>query len=758
VLKWTDHEFEFNANQGDIEIAISMSDAAIQSRTILDRMVGGLNAPVARSVIAGVVVGIFSLLFYVSYAALIFSGPLSPWLAHGLTATFITGAIGGMVTSLRSSLPFAIGGPDGSTCAVTAALVGTLAARLAANGADAGLLTATLVALALCTALTGLLLCGLGLAQLGRAIRFIPYPVIGGFLGASGCLMLMGALKVMTGYRLTLANIGNVMDVKLLGGFAIAAFLLVGRKYWKTPLAMPVQLLVSVVIFYIVLLLLGVPIADAQANGWMFVLPSARAFALPSSLELGRFPWNALPELGADFIAVMFVSTISILLNITAIELATKKEASLDRELKVQGVANLLCASLGGYVSCITSTRSRLNFTIGNNSRVAGLIIAAMSAASLFINPEFLGYMPKCVLGGLLLTIGYDSVWRWIVGTASQLARLEYLSLLAIALIIVFWGFLPGVSIGVIFGCATFALSAGRINVIKFAFDGSEYRSSLDRGPQELSLLAAHGRELQGLRLQSYLFFGSANRLYEHVKALLAQNPECRFLLIDFGLVTGTDSSAVHSFTQIKQAVSALGARLVLVNLTPPIEKAFSDNQFISKDVLVVPELDRGLEHCENEIISAHSGAGSEAGSLRDWLTTALGDAELATLLASKCKRYDFDVGDILALQGAPSDSMHFIVDGRVGIIVNLEGGRSIRVRSLGRLTTVGEMGLLTGRPRSASVQAEVATIAYELRADAFERLKVEHPALMQALLTFVIGLMAERLSFASKVIGVLQR
>ena len=71
-------------------------------------------------------------------------------------------------------------------------------------------------------------------------------------------------------------------------------------------------------------------------------------------------------------------------------------------------------------------------------------------------------------------------------------------------------------------GCATFALSISRVNAIKFSFDGSEYRSSLDRGPHELTLLAAHGREIQGMALQSYLFFGSANRLYQHVKALLA--------------------------------------------------------------------------------------------------------------------------------------------------------------------------------------------------------------------------------------------
>ncbi len=71
-------------------------------------------------------VGALSILFYLSYAALIFSGPLTPWLAYGIAATFITAAIGGAAISLRSSLPFAIGGPDGSTSAVTAALVAAL--------------------------------------------------------------------------------------------------------------------------------------------------------------------------------------------------------------------------------------------------------------------------------------------------------------------------------------------------------------------------------------------------------------------------------------------------------------------------------------------------------------------------------------------------------------------------------------------------------------------------------------------------------
>ena len=101
---------------------------------------------------------------------------------------------------------------------------------------------------------------------------------------------------------------------------------------------------------------------------------------------------------------------------------------------------------------------------------------------------------------------------------------------------------------------------------------------------------------------------------------------------------------------------------------------------------------------------------------------------------------------------------MHFILEGRIGIIVNMEDGRSIRVRSLGPHTTIGEMGLITSQLRSATIQAEVPSVLYALNTEAYERIKRENEPLAQALLTYVISIMAERLSFASKVIGVLRR
>jgi SulP family sulfate permease len=376
----------------------------------------------------------------------------------------------------------------------------------------------------------------------------------------------------------------------------------------------------------------------------------------------------------------------------------------------------------------------------------------------LLADPGFLAYVPKFVLGGLLLYLGAGLVYEWLINSVQRTSRLEYASLLAIALLNIQWGFIAGVLIGVIIGCATFAVSASRVDAIKFSFDGSEYRSSLDRGPEELKILAAHGSEIQGMSLQSYLFFGYANRLFGRVKALFAQEPHCRFLLFDFRLVTGIDSSAMHSFTQIKQAADEVGARLVLVNLPDEINHTFRTRGLLSHDVVVAPDLDRALEACEEAIISAYSAKRRETRDLSEWLTVALGNADYANHVARSCERLGVGKDTIIASQGDLADCMHFILEGRIAVLVETEDGRSIRVRSLGPHTTIGEMGLMTKQLRSATLQAEVPSVLYILSADAYERLMAENAALGQALLAYVNGVLAERLSFASKVIGVLRR
>ena len=103
------------------------------------------------------------------------------------------------------------------------------------------------------------------------------------------------------------------------------------------------------------------------------------------------------------------------------------------------------------------------------------------------------------------------------------------------------------------------------------------------------------------------------------------------------------------------------------------------------------------------------------------------------------CERLEVGKDEIIAAQGEPARSMHFILEGRVGIIVKMDDGRMVRVRSLGPHTTIGEMGLITRQTRSATIKAEVPSVLYELSADAYERLKRENSALAQALLTYIV-------------------
>jgi sulfate permease, SulP family len=734
------------------------SRVANQSVSLGPRLRRALN-----DVLGGSAASVLTVTFGLSYALLIFAGPLAPYLSYGVATTFISSAVLAAVLALGSSLPFAIGGPESSTAAMTAILASSLVERMSVADTTAPPLAPVLITLGLASIATGVVLCGFGMTRMGRAIRYVPYPVVGGFLGATGYLILLGAIRVITGHRLqfgTLDQFANTLTLsELAAACTMAVVLYLTWHRSRSSLGLPIILVGGILLAHLVFWLAGISSAEAQAAGWTFQPPPHVTYMLPwSATEIGRYPWHLLPDLSGNLIAVVFVTASSTLFNTTGLEVAVHREANLERELSVTGLANLLSGAFGGYTGCISVSRSVLNFNSGGTSRLSGLTVAAISVLMLAFAPMLLGYMPKFVLGGLLIYLGADQLHRWIIQSRRRLSIAEYLSLLAIIVIIVQWGFIAGILIGVVIGCATFALSASRIDSIKYSFDGSEYRSSLDRSRDDQAVLSAHGGKIQGLNLQSYLFFGSANRLYQHVKGLLALHPECRFVVFDFKLVTGIDSSAAYSFAQIKRTAHDRGVRLVLVHLPAAAEKALRSSEFISQEISIVPELDHALEWCENEIIAQHQGHEGEEASLRDWFTQILGTEHDAHELIQRCQRIEVDAGEIIVSAGEDADSMHFILDGRVGIMIPADRGRTTRVRSLGRYTTIGEMGLVSHAPRSATIQAEVASVLYVLGTHQFEAIKGENPELGQKLLTYFVSVMAERLTFANRMITVLRR
>lgn len=229
---------------------------------------------------------------------------------------------------------------------MTGILASSLLERMAASS-QASPLVPVLITFGLASIATGIVLYCFGVTRMGRAIRYVPYPVVGGFLGATGCLILLGAVRLITGIRLQFATLGqfaNPLTLSELGAACVMALIL--YLTWhrsRSPFGLPVILIGGAIAAHTMFWLAGLSPTQAQASGWTFQPSPNVSLMLPwSTIEIGRYPWHALPELSGDLIAVMFVTASSTLFNTAGIEVALHRETNLERELKATGLANML--------------------------------------------------------------------------------------------------------------------------------------------------------------------------------------------------------------------------------------------------------------------------------------------------------------------------------------------------------------------------------------------------------------------------------
>ncbi|GAH18305.1 unnamed protein product, partial [marine sediment metagenome] len=242
-------------------------------------------------------------------------------------------------------------------------------------------------------------------------------------------------------------------------------------------------------------------------------------------------------------------------LNSTGIELATQSDVDLDRQLRVDGLGNLIAGLCGGMVGYLGVAYSLLNYKAGANSRLAGLVASGLCLVILFWGAPILAYLPRAVMGGLLLYLGLTLLVEWVYDAWFKLSRLDYALVLLILLIVATRSFLAGVGIGIIIACLLFVVSYSHVHVIKYAATGAEQRSNVERSFLHLKELNEKGKQIYIVCLQGYVFFGTAHSILDHVRQCFGnpELPKIRFLLLDFRLVTGLDSSALFSLLRLKQ-------------------------------------------------------------------------------------------------------------------------------------------------------------------------------------------------------------
>ena len=159
-----------------------------------------------RDALAGMISAVVLITYCISFAALIFTGDLAGGFSLGLAGLITGTTVTCVVVALTSSFSPADGGPDSPTVAVMSVVAGSVAAALTTKGmSNTEIIINVLVALSVTTLLVGVFLFGLGAFKLGQWLRFVPYPVIGGFLAASGILLITGGMEVVTQTDLTLS-------------------------------------------------------------------------------------------------------------------------------------------------------------------------------------------------------------------------------------------------------------------------------------------------------------------------------------------------------------------------------------------------------------------------------------------------------------------------------------------------------------------------------------------------------------------------
>jgi len=356
-----------------------------------------------RNVGGGLIASLLLLASAFSNGALIFTGPLQPFLGQGVAAALITTAVTTIFVALTSNFPSAIAGPLGNTAALLAAVMVTLAPVLSAMP-PAQALALAIAGLGGAALLTGLALFALGWRRLGKLIRFVPYPVVAGFLAATGWLIVSGAIRMATGVpisRATLLSFAAPPTALLLGTtvlWAATLWLLTAR--FKGPLTLPLALVAATLLVHGVFAGLHLPEQVVRQSGLMFLVPANSHPVIPLITgEYFRADWRALWPVAGDLGAVAVMAILGLLLNSTVIELATGVDADIDRELRMQGLANVASALAGGFVGTVHVTGTLINRAAGGTGRLSGVVAGLVALAVLIGGGQVVGYVPRFVLG-----------------------------------------------------------------------------------------------------------------------------------------------------------------------------------------------------------------------------------------------------------------------------------------------------------------------------------------------------------------------
>ncbi|WP_242012242.1 SulP family inorganic anion transporter [Pseudodesulfovibrio cashew] len=744
--------------------------SALESGDGSSRATGFFGASLFQNLFAGVISGGLAFFFAVAMAMLATAqSGMHQFLPFVLSATLAAMAVGSAFYSLQSRIPFGLAGSGTVVTAMMFFFLGAVYRNMAGRFEPDIILSTLVAAIVLSSVVVGVGLWLIGILRAGKLIRYVPVQIIGGVIGGIGIYVLAGAFDWMGGLGLHWGNLLSTaqecIEGPLSGGcllnmvpsLVFGLLLFFGLSRCKNSLFLFCLLLVACAAGY------GVSFwGTGQADGPFSTSVADLASGVPLysldvlKMGLGDVQWDIIRAHGLYLGALGCIAALTGMYRVTKLELVLGGEVDFSRELRALGVVNVLSGLCGGMPAGISFGRSAGAKAIGGSGPFAGVVAGLVVLTGLYFANTVMLFIPRFVPEGMLVFAGLALVRGWMFKARTAFTRRNDLWMLWVTFFAtVVFGLLIGTGFGVALALMVTVRRSSKGGPVRNVLSGVAHRSSVDRASTQQRVLREYGDHIHILRLHGFLFLGSMEELLLAIRQRLDDRSllPVEYLVLDFKMVTGLASATEIGFRKLNRLAEEYSFEPIIASAPLELEQHLEQAGFLGGEedaFKVFYNLEYAMEWCENRVLDAEGFLDMHEMALPDLLMPVFPEPKYIPALMKVLKRVTFKKGETVFAQGDVSDAMYFVESGKLDVELSVEGGRVIRLKKVGPGAVVGEMGIYTAAPRSATVRATEKCVLYLMTLDKLEAVEKRAPMLVTAIHRFMINLLAERLAEAN--------
>ena len=687
------------------------------------------------------------------------------------------GALAGLFGAIALGLLApTFGGTDrliSAPCAPAAAVLAAFAFEFVHQGVAPPVVVLLMTVLGI---LSGAIQLLIGFLGVGRLIKYIPYPVVSGYLSGVGLVIIGSQLPKLMGVPDGVAWFSALLSPALwdwralaVGGATAGVMLLAPRLTRAVP-GTVLGLLAGALTYG------GLAVGDPslrtlEGNGLVIGELGASGAGY---LELIAQRWREIGELRLVQVGNLVGSalTLAALLSIDTLKTSvvldqmTRTRHDPDRELAAQGFANVVAATVGGMPGAGTMGASLVNLSSGAQTRISGIVEGALTLVAGLLLGAFVAWIPVAALGGVLIVVALRMIdtdpLRFLESRSTVLDFSVVLVVIGVAL---FVGLIAASTAGVVLSVVLFLREQVGGNVVRRKSLVSRRSSTWYRPEDELRILEARGDAAVIYELQGSLFFGTARQLYLTLEPDLLR---VDFLILDFKRVQSLDVTAAHMLKQVRDVLAEREAPLLLSSVRETLPNGRNLREFLelsgvideSGTVLVMPSLESAIEWVEERLLGEVSRDDTQLPPLELHeieLFKGSRDDTMADLRACLEERI-YLAGETIYRRGDSDANLYLLRGGEVKIMGYVGNStRQYHIATFGRGEFFGGLAFLDHRPRGNDAVAARDCALYVLSLEKFNFLAEEHKRIAFMIVSKLARTLAIRLRHTDEELTLLQ-